>query len=222
MSLKSVFSKLAKNNFWKVSSIRLNAAIFPEGESRDTNTRCPLTITCRWSYIVKKRITRIPSDIEFEESEIADGQRSSNDKPPVRLVNRNPRNLEQLQFERKPLGFELDSPSISFWNKVVFDQKGKHMVASVLHHSGYPFITVSSNELNNGSTSSPKDVNTAVNMGVILARRCLESGVLYVHSEYTADELKSLKVQAFIKALQDNGLILKEPNFIFPRRKRDL
>lgn len=33
------------------------------------------------------------------------------------LTNRNPRNLEFLRIANKPLGYRLDKPGRSFWNK---------------------------------------------------------------------------------------------------------
>lgn len=35
------------------------------------------------------------------------------------LVNRNPRNLEFLRVAHKPVGYKLDKPGRSFWNKYV-------------------------------------------------------------------------------------------------------
>ena len=35
----------------------------------------------------------------------------------VKLVNRNPRNLEQMLLAKKPMGHELDSPNRHYWNK---------------------------------------------------------------------------------------------------------
>lgn len=69
------------------------------------------------SRIIKKRITRLPSDLSVRQEEIEDGKMGPNDQVSLNLVNRNPRNLEQSRFELKPLGWELETPSRTFWNK---------------------------------------------------------------------------------------------------------
>lgn len=38
----------------------------------------------------------------------------------TRLTNRNPRNLEQILMESKPMGFELEEGSCHYWNKYYF------------------------------------------------------------------------------------------------------
>ncbi|RWS28162.1 39S ribosomal protein L18-like protein [Leptotrombidium deliense] len=177
-----------------------------------------LYVSVRCAGIYKKRITRLQSDIEFTESDVLDGRSSENDVPPVQLVNRNPRNLEQLQFEQKSLGFEMDSPSVTYWNKIVLQRSGQHLKASVLHHSGADLISCVTCMRNENSS----DISSATNLGMILAKRCLEAGLMYVHIEMAPEELRTQKVDHFLKALRNNGLILKEPDFIFPRRKRDL
>lgn len=77
-----------------------------------------LPVRCM-SRIIKKRVTRIPSDTVVHQEEIDDNQQGPNDSVPIELINRNPRNLEQLCIEPKPLGFELDKPTKTFWNKYV-------------------------------------------------------------------------------------------------------
>jgi hypothetical protein len=67
------------------------------------------------SNISNKRITRISSDTKVSKSELkTEGNETSIQ---TKLINRNPRNLEQLLFEQKTLGFELDLPQRHFWNK---------------------------------------------------------------------------------------------------------
>lgn len=38
----------------------------------------------------------------------------------IRLVNRNPRNLEHMLMESKPMGFELEKACFHYWNKYCF------------------------------------------------------------------------------------------------------
>lgn len=61
----------------------------------------------------------------------------------------------------------------------------------------------------------------ATNLATILARRGLESGVLFAHAELDGSD-KSEKTKAFFNQLRAEGLKLKENDYIFPRRKRDL
>ena len=56
----------------------------------------------------------------------------------------------------------------------------------------------------------------------IVARRCFEAGIQYVHCEFTDNELISKKLQVFVESLKKSGLILKEPEFFVPRRQKDL
>lgn len=54
------------------------------------------------------------------------------------------------------------------------------------------------------------DTCAYVNMGRILAQRCLESGLLEIQSFIEAPG-KDGKVALFLKALEDGGVSLKEP-----------
>ena len=71
----------------------------------------------RNSRVLRRRITRIENEFEVGEEEIQAGQLSGSDRPNQRIISKNPRNLEQLLFEQKPLGWELDAKNRSFWNK---------------------------------------------------------------------------------------------------------
>lgn len=75
------------------------------------------TCVASMSTISNKRITRLSSDTEVTKSELkAEGNESVIN---TRVVNRNPRNLEQMSFEYKPLGWELDLPERTFYNQSV-------------------------------------------------------------------------------------------------------
>ncbi|KAI1292031.1 39S ribosomal protein L18, mitochondrial [Halotydeus destructor] len=175
------------------------------------------------SRIIKKRITRLPAGYEVYKEEIEDGQKGPNDAVPLKLVNRNPRNLEMLSRQAKPLGWELETPSNAFWNKVVFERNGRYLTAKVIHNSGRTLVSAcTSEESYQAQSDSLGDTQAAKNVGNMLARRCLESGILFVHKEIREDESKSPKVNAFLAALRDGGLKLREPDMIFPRRLRDL
>ena len=95
---------------------------------------------------VRKRITRVPSEFEISEEEVNENCASPNDKVPIRVVNRNPRNLEQLYFEPKPNGWELDTVHTNYWNQAVFDKSSKSLAGKIIHHSGKVLVTASTNE----------------------------------------------------------------------------
>ena len=65
---------------------------------------------------IRRRVTRLPSSTVVYAEEVEEGCRGGNDRHHLQLVNRNPRNLEQLSLEPKPFGFELETPSRSYWN----------------------------------------------------------------------------------------------------------
>ena len=71
----------------------------------------------RNSRVLRRRITRIENEFEVGQEEIERNQLSESDRPSPRIVFKNPRNLEQMLFEQKPLGWELDAKNRSFWNK---------------------------------------------------------------------------------------------------------
>ncbi|CAG2113750.1 unnamed protein product [Medioppia subpectinata] len=158
------------------------------------------------SSMSNKRITRLRSELSVSETELKSSGNESLLK--TRLVNRNPRNLEQMLFEYKPLGYELDVPDRTYWNKIVFDTSGKHLTASIVHNSGRIIVSASTKEAAIGQQlKSSRGVAAATSLGQVLAMRALESGVLqvFVGVEYESDQ--SLKAKAFLTALKDNGLV---------------
>lgn len=81
------------------------------------HARCISTTAACYSRAVKKRITRLKSDHYAYPEDVSTGKQGPNDNPSLTLVNRNPRNLEQLHREIKPLGWELETPTRVYWNK---------------------------------------------------------------------------------------------------------
>lgn len=49
-----------------------------------------------------------------------------------------------------------------------------------------------------------------INVGRVLARRCLENGIYFF--EYFPEEKPSTKINLLIEQLESNGLVLKEPD----------
>lgn len=99
-----------------------------------------------FSTKVKKIITRVPSDVQFTEEQIQQDKRGPNDTFIPEIVNRNPRNLEELCFERKNRGWDFDKISPMFWNKLVLERHRDHLEAKIVHYTGKTVLSASSNE----------------------------------------------------------------------------
>lgn len=107
-------------------------------------------------------------------------------------------------------------------DRVTFARLGKHLEAKVVHYSGRTIVSASTREACYQEHGLPTtDTSAAINLATILARRCLESGILFVHAEIE-EFANSEKSKAFFNQLRSEGLKLKENDYIFPRRKRDL
>nr|XP_027202237.1 uncharacterized protein LOC113796211 [Dermatophagoides pteronyssinus] len=171
------------------------------------------------AYVSNKRITRLCSDIEVDKSELNE---NGNEKYlDVRLKNRNPRNLEQLLMEPKPMGYEMDEQNRHYWNKVILEKRSKYLIGKIVHHSGRTIVSASTNEPSIavflGSKSTYTDVKAAKILGQVLAMRSLESGIHSVFYDYREQRKSGEKLSSFIDALKQNGLNLDEQPVIFSR-----
>lgn len=159
--------------------------------------------------ISNKRITRLQSDIQLEDSGPFKSQ----------ILNRNPRNLEQLAFEAKPKGFWLDKSAPTDWNKLVLEQDGRHLSAYLRHWSGKNLIQASTRESElKKYFKSPNTMMSARILAQVIARRCLQAG--YIVAGY--DQQAGQKTEAFYESIREAGLHLKEPPEITPRCVTDL
>lgn len=160
-----------------------------------------------------KRITRLESDIELNDS-----QHKS------RLINRNSRNLEQLGFETKPTGFWLEKSAPLTWNKIVFEQSGRYLNTYLLHWSGKKILETSTSEPKLSKYfRNPNTSQAAVILAQVMSRRCLQSGYLQVGADYIkSDDNLGLKNRVFFESLESNGIVLEELPEIVPRSKTDL
>lgn len=164
---------------------------------------------CRLS---NKKITRIESDIELEDCEFK-----------KRLINRNPRNLELLSYQHKPEGFWLDKTPPSDWNRLVFEEDGKHLVAYLEHWSGKRLVQVSTREPKLVKYfKSTKTIQAAYLLGQFISRRCLQSGYACAGMDDIDEELRGVKAKAFVEAVIANGFLLNEAPEIKPRTVVDL
>lgn len=159
-----------------------------------------------------KKITRLESPIELEGCEFES-----------RLVNRNPRNLEQMSFEKKPTGYWLDKSPRAEWYKIVFKQEGNHLHAYLRHWSGKRILESSTKEPQLVKYfKSPCTVQAAAILGQIISRRCLQSGYLYAAVDDMENDSIGIKLRAFYDAVESSGFVLGEPPEIEPRLVSDL
>uniref|UniRef100_A0A224Z334 Large ribosomal subunit protein uL18m n=1 Tax=Rhipicephalus zambeziensis TaxID=60191 RepID=A0A224Z334_9ACAR len=135
---------------------------------------------------------------------------SENDVVSSNFTNRNPRNLEQMLLAHKHGGFELDKPSCSYWHKLVFESSGQSVSGSVVHVDGHVVLRVSSSEWGiRKQLVSATDRSAAAAVASVLARRCLEAGLLCVQAP-TNDLEGSVRLQAFLDGMKEGGVLLTE------------
>lgn len=137
---------------------------------------------------------------------------SENDVVSSNFTNRNPRNLEQMLLAHKHRGFELDKPSCSYWHKLVFESSGQSVSGSVVHVDGHVVLRVSSSEWGiRKQLVSATDRSAAAAVASVLARRCLEAGLLCVEAPTgDGDQQGSLRLQAFLDGMKEGGVLLTE------------
>lgn len=104
-----------------------------------------------------------------------------------------------------------------------FENTGQFLTGRVVHNTGRILVTASTSEEAICKLGVGKNDKTAANVvGSLLAQRCLQSGILFVDLPRELSQQKSEKARSFVQGLKEHGLRLKEPEFIFPRRIRDL
>lgn len=164
-----------------------------------------------WDKLSNKTITRLESDIELGDCEFKG-----------RLINRNPRNLEQASLEYKPTGFWFEKSPPTDWNTVALERSSDHLVAYLKNWSGKQLICASTSEPQlKKYFRSPNSRQAAILLGKVLSRRCLQSGYIYagIDNSIDADAPRS---QAFLDAIVSEGVILEEPPEIQPRSNSDV
>ncbi|VDO74293.1 unnamed protein product [Heligmosomoides polygyrus] len=133
----------------------------------------------------------------------------------ARFVNRNPRNLEMLGIQRPSTGyeFEADKDRRSFIYKVELLQTKSHQEARLTHYRNGVVIEASTKEKAiSDQLYSNTDTCASMNLGRILAARCLQAGIHFAIPGATDEQIENSKHQTeFFKVLQQEGLELKEP-----------
>ncbi|KAL4223458.1 ribosomal protein L18 [Mactra antiquata] len=127
------------------------------------------------------------------------------------FTNRNPRALEFLGLEPKRKGWKYQAPKVGYYHKLVYEKDAES--AYILHSSGKVVITATSKELAKYLYRT-SDVSANWNLGRLLARRMLQSGITNVIFEGVNDNMQSEKKKAFVSALLDSAIEFTEPEEI--------
>lgn len=146
---------------------------------------------------------------------------SENDHVLPYYNNRNPRNLEKLRIGYKHRGYPLDEGLISYWNKLFWIPSKSHCSAEIRHYEKGVVVSASTKEwCIRKHLYSAKDAAAADNIGRILARRCLQTGINEVFTTFTEeDKENSEKLRLFLKSMEEGGICLKEYKRHFPPNK---
>ncbi|XP_024881648.1 39S ribosomal protein L18, mitochondrial [Temnothorax curvispinosus] len=125
------------------------------------------------------------------------------------IVNRNPRNLERLRIARKPSGYHLNNPGHSYWHKLFLVKKPRYITAEVRHFENGPVVTASSAEWAlKKQLYRTTDGSAYINVGRVLAQRCLEAGICEIEIDAA---LTGNKCELLIEELEKSNIILTEP-----------
>lgn len=133
------------------------------------------------------------------------------------FINRNPRNLEFMRIARKESGWAFHHPSKDFYHRLVFEQSTRQTKAYVEHYSGKEVIVASTRE--NAISSflhSSRDVAACRNLGRVIGRRCMESGISHLTLLEPEQSSASTKFQAFRLAVEESGVAMAEPAALSP------
>ncbi|KAI6205380.1 hypothetical protein M3Y94_00785700 [Aphelenchoides besseyi] len=130
------------------------------------------------------------------------------------FVNRNPRNLEFLRLKRRPTGyeFEADRNHRNNFYMAVLNTTKNSTEGLVVHHVDGVVIEASAHEPGILSQlHGPADANAALNVGRVLAKRCVDAGITNCIPGASTDAIeRSKRKTAFFNALRDNGVKLEE------------
>ncbi|KFV39083.1 hypothetical protein N341_00219, partial [Tyto alba] len=160
---------------------------------------------------------------------------SENEVVAPEFTNRNPRNLEQLALARKERGWKTTWPKREFWHRLRFERTQHYVEAFVERCNGDVVVSASTREWAiKRHLYSPKGVSACKNLGRVMAQRCLEAGINFVNFkaiipwEYRCDSAMLMfflcihshlsllnKIKEFEKAMEEGGVILREPRRIY-------
>ncbi|KAH0556502.1 39S ribosomal protein L18, mitochondrial [Cotesia glomerata] len=130
--------------------------------------------------------------------------------------NRNPRNLEYLRIAHRPHGYHLERKIPSYWHKLTLTRSIKYVTFEVEHFENGVVLSASTKEWPiKKRLYRCQDSAAYINLGRVLAQRCLESGILFVHADPDLPDCE--KTNLALQQLINEGISLSEPlRYIHP------
>ncbi|CAB4002009.1 39S ribosomal L18, mitochondrial [Paramuricea clavata] len=131
------------------------------------------------------------------------------------FINRNPKNPEYFGYN-KQRGYSTQYKKRNFFKRLNLVLTNRHIKAYVEDQHGKILAKASTEEFDiRKHLFKANDVSAAMNIGHIIADRCLHAGLNRV-SMYTTDIRKKEKFQEFRKAVTSRGIELTEPARVIP------
>ncbi|CAF4802959.1 unnamed protein product [Pieris macdunnoughi] len=125
------------------------------------------------------------------------------------FFNRNPRNLERMRIGRKPDGYHLEKPGRKFWHKLEVKGSNRTVTAQVVHYLNGPVVEAKTSEWAlRKQLYSMVDTSAYMNLGRVLAQRCLECGISEIYCDLKPQE--GSKIEKFLKEFENGGINLSE------------
>ncbi|KAJ8247673.1 hypothetical protein GJAV_G00248950 [Gymnothorax javanicus] len=130
-----------------------------------------------------------------------------------KMVNRNPRNLEQMALAVKDRGWARSWPSRRHYHRLLFSRSQHHVMAQVFAAGeDVPVLCCSTLEWAvRRELDSTRSVAACQAVGEVLAQRCREAGLQRVTFRALPWEFRSQAVKKFWTAMKEGGIILSEP-----------
>ncbi|XP_062980547.1 large ribosomal subunit protein uL18m [Elgaria multicarinata webbii] len=156
----------------------------------------------RFSSSVPSSIPSVEDEVDTAENEIVAPD----------FTNRNPRNLELLAVARKERGWETSWPTREYWHRLRLERTQRHVKAYVEHRNGHIVVSASTQEWAiKKHLYNTSGVTACMNVGRVVAHRCLEAGINFVDFRATIPwEKRGTAVQSFANAVTEGGVVLEE------------
>lgn len=125
------------------------------------------------------------------------------------IRNRNPRNLERLRIARKFQGYHLDDNIDPYWHRLYIKPLSHNIKAEVRHFENGPVIEACTSEWAlKLYLYRPTDTSAYINLGRVLAQRCLQSGICELQVE--PGLIRTKKITFLLEEVAKAGIILEE------------